>query len=232
MLEAALFAGIASLGLVVGFLIATRRAPLAPTVGMAMAFGAGILMAVVAYALVLDTIETSERPAVVAAGIAAGALVYYFGDRMIASRLGEGGGLGLALGAVLDGVPESLVIGISVALFGEASIPLVIGAFIANTAESVGATPELIEGGFSAARTRLLWLAIVGASVLSAMIGYQLLSNISRHNGAIFNGFAGGAVLMVLADALIPEGYEKAGRVAGLLVVVGFAVGFALEHLH
>jgi ZIP family zinc transporter len=232
MLEAALFAGIASLGLIVGFLLATKRAPSTPAIGLAMALGAGILMAVVAYALVLDTIETSEKPVVVAAGIAAGALVYFFGDRMIAARLGEGGGLGLALGAVLDGVPESLVIGISVAIFGEASIPLVIGAFIANTAESIGATPELIEGGFSTARTRLLWLAIVGASVLSAMIGYQVLSNVSRHNGAIFNGFAGGAVLMVLANALIPEGYEKAGRIAGLLVVVGFAIGFALEHLH
>lgn len=233
MLDAAVFAGIASLGLIVGYVLANRFHPVNRTVGLGMALGAGVLLAVVAYSLVLETIEFSESPFVVALGVVTGAQVYFLGDRAIANRFasGDGGGLSLALGAVLDGIPESLVIGITAALTGEVSLPLVIAAFIANTSESLGATPEL-EETYTKREVSLLWLAIVTASILSAIIGYEVLSSVSSRGGAFFNGFAGGAVLMVLANALIPEGYEKAGRVAGLLVVAGFALGFALEHLH
>ena len=63
------------------------------------------------------------------------------------------------------------------------------------------------------------------------MIGYQVMSDLATNAGAIFNGFAAGAVLMVLSTSLIPEGYEKAKRIAGLMVVIGFSLGFVLEHL-
>ncbi len=239
MLEAAVGAGLAAFGLVVGYIVADRFHPGDQVVGRMMGLGAGVLMAVVAYALVLDTTETTDRPAIVGVGLAAGALVFFFGSAWLDKRSassgsseGEsGGGMPLALGAVLDGVPESMVIGISAALTGEVGIPLVVAAFIANIAESLGATPELEESGMSRRSVLSVWLAILGASVATALIGYQVMASLASEAGAIFNGFAAGALLMVLSTSLIPDGYEKSKRIAGLMVVIGFAIGFVLEHL-
>jgi ZIP family zinc transporter len=134
------------------------------------------------------------------------------------------------MGAVLDGVPESMVIGIAAALTGAIGVPLVIAAFIANVAESLAATPKLESGGLSRLSVLGVWGAILAASVATAILGYEIVSNIASQSGALFNGFAAGAVMMVLSTSLIPEGYEKAQRIAGLMVVIGFSLGFVLEH--
>ena len=201
MIEAAIGAGLAAFGLVVGYIVADRFHPAGRRVGQMMGLGAGVLMAVVAYALVLDTTESTESPAIVGVGLAAGALVYFFGSAWLDKRSasasssdgeGGGGGMPLALGAVLDGVPESMVIGISAALTGEVGIPLVIAAFIANIAESLAATPDLESSGMSRRSVLGIWLAILGASVGTAVIGYQVMANLASQAGAIFNGFAAG----------------------------------------
>ena len=172
MIEAAIGAGVAAFGLVVGYIVADRYHPNGRLVGQMMGLGAGVLMAVVAYALVLETTESTDRPAIVGVGLAAGALVYFFGSAWLdkrsarpARRRRRRGGMPLALGAVLDGVPESMVIGISAALTGEVGIPLVIAAFIANIAESLAATPELESSGMSKRSVLGIWMAILGASV-------------------------------------------------------------------
>ncbi len=234
MLEAAVFAGIATFGLIVGYVLVQRFHLPTQVVGLAMALGAGLLMAVVSYSLVLDSVEELEAPIRVAIGVALGALVYFLADRALARRFGgdqANAGIPVALGAILDGIPESLVIGISVALLGEASVPLVIGAFVANIAESLAATSELEEGGMGKRVVLLIWVSIAVGSILAAILGHEVVSQVSTARGALVNGFAGGAVLMVLANAMIPEGYRFAGRAAGLLVVVGFAFGFALEQI-
>jgi ZIP family zinc transporter len=239
LVDAALAAAIAAFGLVAGYILAERFRPKDELVGKAMGLGAGVLMAVVAYALVLETVEKAKGPSYVGAGIAAGAFVFFYGSQWLDRRFSSGSatkesggsGLPLALGAVLDGLPESMVIGISAALTGEISIPLVIAAFIANTAESLAGTPDLESTGMSRISVLVIWVAILAASVGTALLGYQVISDLSRNEGAVFNGFAAGALIMLLSTTLIPEGYEKADRVAGLMVVLGFALGFALEHL-
>ena len=238
MIEAAIGAGISASGLLAGYIVADRFRPNERLVGLVMGLGAGILIAVVAYALVLATTEAAERPSIVGAGMAAGALVFFYSSSRIdqrsasgAASVGDGGGLSQAMGAALHGVPESMVIGISAALTGEVGIPLVIAAFIANIAESLAATPRLAANGMSRRSVLGIWTAILAASIITAGFGYGVMSHLATNAGAIFNGFAAGAVLMVLSTSLIPEGYEKAQRVAGLMVVVGFAIGFGLEHL-
>lgn len=232
MFEAALFAGLAATGLIVGYVLFQNVRPGPKYVGWATALGAGLLMAVVAYSLVQESIETSQAPWRVALGMGLGAITYYTANSLMDRKFGAGNaGLPLALGAVLDGIPESLVIGISVALTGEASIPLVIAAFVANGAESLASTSELEEGGDSPSTVFRIWLAILVGSMTAAVIGYAIVARISPAGGAAVNGFAGGAVLMVLANAMIPEGYRKGGQIAGLMVVAGFAIGFALEHI-
>ena len=187
MIEAAIGAGLAAFGLVVGYIVADRFHPNGRLVGQMMGLGAGVLMAVVAYALVLDTTESTDSPAIVGVGLAAGALVYFFGSAWLDKRSAstgssdgeDGGGMPLALGAVLDGVPESMVIGISAALTGEVGIPLVIAAFIANIAESLAATPDLESSGMSRRSVLGIWMAILGASVGTAVIGYQVMSELA-----------------------------------------------------
>jgi ZIP family zinc transporter len=132
------------------------------------------------------------------------------------------------LGAALDGVPESVIIGISV-IGGGLSASFITATFLSNLPESMSATSGLTRAGWSAARIRLLWLGVCGASVLSGALGYALFELVPQSSGALIEGFAAGALLTMLADTMMPEAFEFGGRAAGALTVVGFVAAFALS---
>lgn len=208
-------------------------------IGLAMAFGVGALIAAVAYELVLDAVETNAQLAAV--GFATGALVFYVGDWLI----DRGGGLGrksmagedqlagkanaIVLGTVLDGIPESFVLGASLAQDGSIALAVVVGVFVSNVPEALSGTTGLARAGWSWGRIFAMWTAVVVASVASTILGWELLDDIGTDGGAFVTAFAAGAVLVMLADTLMPEAFELGGREAGLLTALGFALGFALS---
>ena len=236
MLEAAFWGLVTGGSLWIGAALALAR-PGTRWVGLAMAFGSGALIAAVAYELVLDAVETSANLAAV--GFAVGALVFYVGswaiDRRGAHRHGMAAGSGLAasanaivLGTVLDGVPESFVLGASIFQDGAVPVAVVVGVFAANVPEALSGSVGLLEAGWSRARVFGMWTVVVAVSVLAAIAGYALLDVMPTGGGAFAASFAAGALLVMLADTLIPEAFELGGREAGLLTALGFAVGFAL----
>jgi len=239
MAEASFWGLVTAGSLWVGALLAVYARPGSRWVGLAMAFGSGALIAAVAYELVLDGFETDFARA--ATGFAAGALVFYAGDWAI----DKGGGHGrktmggehqlagkanaIVLGTILDGIPESFVLGASLLQGGVVPVAVVVGVFVANVPESLSATTGLLEAGWTRGRVFAMWSGVVCVCVIAAAAGWLLLDASSTGGGAFALAFAGGALLVMLADTLMPEAFELGGREAGLLTALGFAFGFALS---
>ncbi|HEX2346207.1 MAG TPA: hypothetical protein VHI12_06460 [Gaiellaceae bacterium] len=208
-------------------------------IGLAMAFGAGAIIAAVAYELVFEAFETSIRHASV--GFAVGAIVFYLGDWIIDRRGGHGrksmmgesqlagSANAIVLGTVLDGIPESFVLGASIQEDGLVPVAVVVGVFVSNVPEALSGTSGLLEAGWTRWRVFALWSKVVAVSVVAAAVGWGLLDVIGTGGGAFALAFAGGALLVMLADTLIPEAFDLGGREAGLLTALGFALGFALS---
>jgi ZIP family zinc transporter len=194
-------------------------------VGLVLAFGAGALISAVSF----DLFEEGQRiggPGTVALGLAAGALTYFVLDGLV-DRLGAGASL--ALGALLDGIPEQMVLGIGIAAGEGVGVGLLVAIFVSNLPEAIGASADLREAGRKPGTIRRLWLVVAGACTLATVAGYALADATSGDLQAVINGFAAGALLVMLIDSMIPEAARKAGRPAGLVTVVGFAVAAALS---
>jgi len=135
----------------------------------------------------------------------------------------------IVLGTVLDGIPESFVLGASVQEGSGVTVALVVGVFVSNIPESLSATSGLRAAGWTTGHVFAMWSAVVAASVVAAAAGWFLLDLMPTGGGAFALAFAGGALLVMLADTLMPEAFELAGREAGLITALGFAFGFALS---
>jgi ZIP family zinc transporter len=198
-----------------------------------MAFGAGVLFSAVAYDLTAEAFELGGGDAV-AIGLAAGALLYAGLSVLIKSdRSGgdrsEGAGEGLALGALLDGIPESAAIGLTLTS-GGVSGAFVAAVFLSNLPESFSATSEFERGGRSKRWILAVWGAIALVSAISAAAGYEVLGGGSEDLQAGTKAFAGGAILTMLATEMIPKAYEDGKRslTIGLVTVLGFALAAGL----
>lgn len=238
MLEAAFWGLVTAGSLLIGAAIAFLFRPGNRVVGLTIAFGSGALVAAVAYELVLEAYETSFGFA--AAGFATGAAAFYVGDWLIDRRGGHsrksmggpslaGAATAIVFGTVLDGIPESFVLGASIQTDGTVPTAVAVGVFVANVPEALSASSGLLASGWTRARLVAMWSAVVAASVGASVLGYALLDRMSEAEGAFALAFAGGALLVMLADTLMPEAFELGGREAGLATALGFALGFALS---
>jgi zinc transporter, ZIP family len=209
-------------------------------VGIVMAVGAGVLISAVAFDLVEEAVETAHGERGVALGLAAGALTFFAGDWWI-DRMGgaarksmegpqeEGSGLAIVLGAVLDGIPESIVLGLTLVAGGEVSVAFLAAVFISNLPEGLAASTGLRASGWSTGRIVALWTGVALVSGLAALAGFGLFDTAPAGTVAFVLAFAGGAVLTMLADTMMPEAFDKAGPLVGLFTTAGFAVAFALH---
>jgi zinc transporter, ZIP family len=237
--EAAFWGLLTAGSLWVGAALALLRPP-PRLIGLAMAFGAGALIAAVAYELVLEAVATDVELA--ALGFASGALVFYIGDWVIDRRggagrksmMGEhqlsGSANAIVLGTVLDGIPESFVLGASIAQEGIVPVAVVVGVFVSNVPEALSGTTGLLQAGWARGRVFAMWTGVVAVSAGASIVGWVLLDAMGTDDsGAFALAFAAGAVLVMLADTLVPEAFELGSREAGLLTALGFALGFGLS---
>jgi ZIP family zinc transporter len=208
--------------------------------GLIMAFGAGVLISAVAFDLVEEAADTAHGNRIVALGMAAGALTFFIGDAVI-DRMGGndrkrsegqqagGSGLAIVLGAVLDGIPESLVLGIGLLGGTGVSVAFLAAVFISNVPEGIAATSGLRTSGWAPRRILGLWALVVLVSALASLAGFGVFDDASASTVAFVLSFAGGAVLTMLADTMMPEAFENGGNLVGLLTTAGFALAFALH---
>jgi ZIP family zinc transporter len=218
---------VAAASLVLGGLLGVARQWPDKLVGAVLAFGAGALISAVSFDLFEEGLQLAGGLPV-AAGLALGALTYFALDRLVEHKV-PGAGAALALGALLDGIPEQAVLGIGLASGEGVSIGLLAAIFVSNLPEAIGASSDLREARRSTATIMRMWGAVAVVCVLATVAGYAVADATSGDVKAGINGFAAGALLVMLVDSMIPEAARKAGRVAGLVTVLGFAVAAALS---
>lgn len=221
---------VAASSLVLGMLFGLARSWPNRMVGLVLAFGAGALVAAVSFELFEEGVHVGGAPAV-GIGLGLGAVVYFVLARAL-ERGASGGGSGgtaLALGAFLDGIPEQTVLGIGLAGGQGVSIALLVAIFVSNLPEAIGSAVDMRAAGTTIRSIRLLWLGVAAACALATPLGYELARATGGHFQAAINGFAAGALLVMLVDSMIPEAATKSGRVAGLATTLGFAVAAGLS---
>lgn len=242
MAEAFAWGLLAASSLLLGGLVALWRPVGRRTLGLVMAFGAGVLISAVAYELVDEAVATYDGNWEVTFGLAAGSLAFFAGDWWIDRQGGmhrkhsggmqvEGSGLAIVLGIVLDGIPESVVLGLTVLEAGTVSAALLAAVFLSNLPEAVAATAGLAQAGWKGARIIGLWLLVMAVSGLAALAGYGLFDTASDSTVAFMLAFAGGAVLTMLADTMMPEAFEHGGKLVGVVTTLGFGLAFAISAL-
>ena len=213
-------------------------------IGFIMAFGAGVLISAVAFDLVEEAVDGTTHDWVAFVGIFSGCAVYAFGNWRIEQMGGgqrknasgaqqEGDALGIVLGTVLDGVPESLVIGLTLARGGGVGVAYLVAVFISNLPEAISSTSGLRVSGWTTARVLRMWVLIAVVSAFASLFGYGFFDGASDAAVAFVLTFAAGAILTMLADTMIPEAYDTARRssAVGVATTMGFAVAFLLHAL-
>lgn len=240
MTEAFFWGVIASSSLLIGGLLASLFKVNKRVLGLIMAFGVGVLISAVAYELVEEAFHVADDRLILAAGLMSGALLFFVGDTLIDRAGGnhrkrsthksdEGSGGAIVLGTIIDGIPESLIIGLTLVRGGAISATVIIAVFISNLPESIAASTRLRNKGWKKAHIFLLWLGIVAVSGTAALIGYSIFDSAFTSLHAFVLAFAGGAILTMITDTMMPEAYEDSGKLVGLVTTLGFCLAFALN---
>ena len=243
-LQAGLWGLLAGGALVVGAAIAWfARVPQRVVAGV-MAFGGGVLISALSFEL-MD--EAYRRGGLVSTGLGfvAGAAVFTAASWLLSRRGARhrkrsagkqpsedeqsGSGLAIAVGALLDGVPESIVIGLSMLEGGAVSLVAVVAIFLSNVPEGLSSAAGMRKAGRSATYVFGIWVTIALASGLASYVGYAVFRDVSAQVVAATTAVAAGAILAMLADTMIPEAFEEAHDLAGLLTVLGFLAAFVLS---
>jgi ZIP family zinc transporter len=232
---------VAASSLVIGAALSFARRWPPSQVGYVLAFGAGALISAVSFELAAEGIKIGGL-GFTGAGLAVGALTYYLLDGLISRRHstgrgrrgraeGSGSGTALALGAFLDGIPEQLVLGIGIAAGEGVGISLLVAIFVSNLPEALGSATAMRNAGRSREAILRLWLLVAAICAFASLAGYLAADAASGDARAAIDGFAAGALLVMLVDSMVPDARNDAGRAAGLVTVLGFAVAAGLSSL-
>jgi len=236
-LTAFAWGGASSASLYIGEALAGPLAGRKRTTGLIMGFGAGTLLSAVAYELIPES--SLEKGPGIGLALLLGAFAYFVGDRLVdrgggANRqdIDAAGGTGAAMfiGALLDGIPEAFILGITLQLGGGISVAFVTAVFVSNVPQGVAGTASLQAAGYSNRRIFVMWTLLSLAAAVTAAIGFAVGDTVPG-GGLYAEAFAAGAVLTMLADSMMPEAFEHGGDVVGLLTVVGFLVAGVLAAL-
>jgi ZIP family zinc transporter len=228
--QAVLWGIVAASPLFVGALLALWRSWTPLLLGLVLGFGAGALLSSIAFDLWEDGVEAAG-PIPLVVGVAVGALCYYAADRVVERGSAASGGQGapLALGALLDGIPEQLVLGIGLASGDGVGVALVIAIIVSNLPESIGSAADLLADGMKRTRVLGLWTGVAVVCALATVGGFALADAVSAEARAGVSGFAAGALLVMLVDSMVPDAQQKAKDNTGLATVLGFAVAAGLS---
>jgi ZIP family zinc transporter len=233
---------LAASSLVIGAIVALAFRISLRAIGLIMAFGAGVLISAVSFDLIEEAVDKSSGHGWVAAGVFAGCGVFFGGDQLI-DRMGGGGrkrpegaqdggsALSIVLGSVLDGIPESMVIGLTIFEGGAVGAAYLAAVFISNLPEAISSTSGLVTSGWAKSRILWMWVAIAVVSGVASLAGYGLFQNASPGTVAFVLAFAAGAILTMLANTMMPEAYKHGGKLTGVVTTLGFAVAFTIHTL-
>ncbi len=243
MLTSFLWGFLAAATLIAGGAVALRWHVHERLLGMVMAFGSGVLICGRVVRARRGGVQRSAMGRKRRAGLCAGALTFFAGDALI-DRMGgadrkrsggeqaEGSALAIVLGIVLDGIPESIVLGLTIVDGGSVSVAFLCAVALSNVPEALSASSGLAQSGWTSRRILGLWTLVV-ARLRSGVARRlrPLRHRVRRRDVAFVLSFAAGAILTMLADTMMPEAFEHGGKLVGLVTTLGFGVAFAISAL-
>jgi len=205
-----------------------------------MALGTGLLIGSVSFELIDEAVKTADV-ALVGVVTLVGAATFSIGDWWLERRgagdrkdadgaQAAGQALAIVLGSVLDGIPESFVLGLTV-LQGKVSVALLFGILLSNLPEGMSSSSGLRLAGWARNSVFRMWLLVIAVSAVSAAMGYALLDPASGRTGSFAQAFAAGALLTMVADTMLHEAFEVEGLSTGWLVTIGFSFSIILSAL-
>jgi ZIP family zinc transporter len=232
---------LAASSLVIGAVLSLLRRWSSRQIGLVLAFGAGALISAASFELAQEGLDIGGA-GFTGVGLGVGALTYFLLDGLIANRCatgrgrsgrgqGSSPGTALALGAFLDGIPEQAVLGISLAAGKGVGLALLLAIFVSNLPEAMGSADDMRKAGRSPSAILRLWLMVAAICTLATVAGYAAADAVSGGPQAAIDGFAAGALLVMLIDSMIPDARADAGRSAGLVTVLGFALAAGLSSI-
>ncbi len=245
-LELAMFYGfITGIPLIAGAIITKFYTFKEKPIGMIMAFGSGVLIAVISFSLMVEAFHLGGLIPV-SIGFVAGAGLFSWGNHTVNKRGAKnrkrcfgpkvGGknasGTALAMGSLMDNIPESFAIGVSLLSGGTVSSALLVGVIISNFPESAAGAQAMKITGRSQKYIFRTWGSIAAINIVAAAIGFLVISQLGPEIQAITLGIAGGAILAMLAETMMPEAYESGGYHISLATVAGFLIAFILGIEH
>ena len=241
MLEAGLWGLAAASTLIVGALVGLFAGIPRRFVALVLAFGVGALTSAVAFDLTEESFRVGGT-LTVAIGLGVGALTFYAGDQIVSrgggTRRGarvtqvSNNGLAIVLGALLDGIPESVVLGSTLLAGGGIGLPFFFAVAVSNVPEALTAAVDLRREGHRPGWIISLWVVVALISGAAAAIGFGALGEMGQSVWVpLIQAFAAGAILTMLVDTMIPEAFADGGDLVGLATVLGFASAFFLTKI-
>ncbi|MGN8132489.1 ZIP family metal transporter [Paenarthrobacter sp. 22069] len=245
-LQAWMWGTIAGGALVVGCALAWKWRIPPKVVSSVMSFGAGVLISALSFQLVEEAVNGGGLWPTIA-GFATGALVYVAANAVLASKGAKhrkrsggkqpsekdkpGSGTAIAVGALLDGIPESVVLGVGLVTAGAVSPAMLAAVFISNVPEGLSSTAGMKKAGRGPGYVFGVWGGIAVLSGLAALVGYLVLQGAPGEVVAFITAVAAGAILAMLADTMIPEAFEEHHMLTGLITAAGFLAAFTVDQV-
>ncbi|MDD8039789.1 MAG: ZIP family zinc transporter [Acidobacteriota bacterium] len=237
------FGALTGFSLILGSLIGTGLKISQRAVAAVMAFGSGVLICALTFGLMEEAFKHGGFDAIII-GFLSGGLVFIAGDLLI-HRLGgrshrpklrvpaarETNGKAIILGSLLDGIPESVALGVALLDRKGIGFLMLAAVFLSNLPESLSSIDDLRKEGFSGRRITLSW-SIVGVCVAAAVVlSFLFLHHLDPNALGIIESFASGAILAMLADGMMPEAYEIGGFLTAFMTMSGFLTAFILSKI-
>ena len=242
--DSLLWGFVASIPLIAGAVLASFINLKKPIIASIMAFGAGVLVAALTFSLIEEAYNLVNDIVPVVLGFALGGLSYSVVNHILNNKSGtknrkrshgenagggnDASGIALMIGSLMDNIPENMALGISIVAGGTVNVVLIAAIFISNFPEGLASSQGMKSNGKSTKQILLLWAVVVAIGTVASAIGFSVLANVNKDIVAIALSYASGAILVMLAESMIPEAFEEGGMNIGLATGAGFMVAFIL----